>query len=64
MKLSPREVRACKSFGRLLTQKAVAAELGLSVNSINTYLNRARVKLGLRTRRELLRHCVIQEFVK
>jgi len=36
-------------------QKAIAAELGISINSVNRYYQRAKTKLGASSRYEALR---------
>lgn len=45
------------------TNKAIAADLGLSVKTVETYYTRAREKLGLRSRAQVLHYAMEQGWI-
>lgn len=49
--LTPQERECLRLVARHLSSKEIARELGISKASVDTYLNRARVKLGVASRR-------------
>jgi DNA-binding NarL/FixJ family response regulator len=51
--LSRRERSVARGVGRGLSDKAIAHALGVSVNTVSTYVRRARQKLGLEAREQL-----------
>jgi two-component system, NarL family, response regulator NreC len=56
--LSVRESEVLQHTARGLTAKEVAAELGLSPRTLETYKARAMTKLNLRTRAQLMRYAL------
>jgi DNA-binding NarL/FixJ family response regulator len=54
--LTDREAAVLKSVAWGLTNKEVAARLGISIKSAETYKARGNAKLGLRTRADLVRY--------
>lgn len=60
--LSPRCVKACRAYAKhigLLTP--AARELGLAPSTVSTYIERARLRMGFNTRRQLLKHWILRE---
>ena len=57
--LTDRELEVMEAIGRGFTAQSIASELHLSVKTIETYRERAKKKLGLRTSAELLRFAVL-----
>lgn len=55
--LSSRERQVCIRIAQGLTAKEIAHELHLELSSVITYKNRAFAKLGMGSRRELLKIC-------
>jgi len=53
--LTPSELSVCRSVADGLSSNDVAARLYLSVNTVNTHLRHAFIKLGIRSRVELTR---------
>lgn len=53
--LSQREEAVLRSVARGLTNKEIAARLGISVKTVETYRARAAEKLGLRSRADIVR---------
>ncbi len=53
--LSPREEASLRLLADGLTDRAIAAELGISVRTIHNHLSNVRAKTGLRRRAELSR---------
>ena len=53
--LSERESAIVREVVRGLSEKEIAADLGVTVSTVSTYLRRAMAKLGVATRAELLR---------
>jgi DNA-binding CsgD family transcriptional regulator len=53
--LTPAELSVVRGVGRGLTNRAVADELGVSSDTVNTHLRHAFTKLEIRSRRELAR---------
>jgi len=53
--LSDRETAIVREVVRGLSEKEIAADLGVTVSTVSTYLRRAMAKLGVSTRAELLR---------
>ena len=51
--LTPRECEVCAGLLQGLTFDGIASQLGLSVNSVKTYRNRAFTRLGIHFRNEL-----------
>jgi DNA-binding NarL/FixJ family response regulator len=60
-RLTRRESEVLCLLGRGLAIKQVAAQLGLSVSSVNTYRTRIFDKMGLRTNAELIRYVLERE---
>jgi DNA-binding NarL/FixJ family response regulator len=58
--LSAREREVLLRIARGFSNKEIAAELGLSVKTIETYKSRMAEKLGLRTRVDIVRYAVRQ----
>ena len=58
--LAPRETEVLKLLAAGLTAKAIAAQLDLSLSSIETYKTRATEKLGIKTRAEIVRYAAAQ----
>jgi DNA-binding NarL/FixJ family response regulator len=56
--LSKREIDVAKLAASGHSNKSVAAELGISIKSVETYKARAMEKLGFRTRVELVRFAI------
>lgn len=56
--LSPRELEVLIELGRGLSNKEIAAGLGISVTSVGTYRTRLMEKLGVSTTADLLRYVV------
>lgn len=61
--LSEREALVLRRKANGQANKAIAAELGISVKTVETYYTRAMEKLGLRGRAEMLRFGVAQGWV-
>lgn len=51
--LTPRERAVCALVAEGLDTKEIAGEMGLTYQTIKTYLHRAKSKLGLRNRTEI-----------
>lgn len=49
MSLSPREAEIVLRLANGEPQKAIAAELGISISAVETYIDRAKEKLSART---------------
>ena len=58
--LSDREREVLVRIARGFSNKEIAAELGLSVKTVETYKGRVAEKLGLRTRVEIVRYAARQ----
>lgn len=56
--LTPREVEIVTLIGAGLQIKQVAAELGISISSVNTYRNRIFRKMGLASNAALIRYAL------
>lgn len=56
--LTPREVEIVTLIGAGLQVKQVAAELGISISSVNTYRNRIFRKMGLSSNAALIRYAL------
>jgi DNA-binding NarL/FixJ family response regulator len=56
--LTPREVEIVTLIGAGLQVKQVAAELGISISSVNTYRNRIFRKMGLASNAALIRYAL------
>jgi DNA-binding NarL/FixJ family response regulator len=56
--LTPREVEIVTLIGAGLQVKQVAAELGISISSVNTYRNRIFRKMGLSSNASLIRYAL------
>jgi DNA-binding NarL/FixJ family response regulator len=52
--LGPREQQVLEQLVNGLSQKEIAAELGIGVSTVNTYMQRIYEKLHVRTRREII----------
>lgn len=57
-RLSEREMQIASLFGSGKQVKQIAAELSISVSSVNTYRSRILGKLGLRSNAELIRYVI------
>lgn len=53
--ITDRETEVLRRVARGFTNKEIAADMGVSVKTIETYKSRAREKLGLRSRAEIVR---------
>src|SRR5215469_7241380 len=65
-RLTPKEVACLRLVAMRMSSKEIASELGIAKTSVDTYCNRARVKLGVRGRQEaarLLRASLVAEAV-
>lgn len=58
--LSERELEVLRPLAEGYSNKQIAARLGVSVKTVETYKSRAMEKLGLRSRVELVRYAVEQ----
>jgi DNA-binding CsgD family transcriptional regulator len=56
--LTPREAEIVALIGSGLQIKQVAAELGISISSVNTYRTRIFRKMGLSTNAALIRYAL------
>ena len=56
--LTPREAEIVALIGSGLQIKQVAAELGISISSVNTYRSRIFRKMGLSTNAALIRYAL------
>jgi|GEM_PF-6124541 len=61
--LSGRETLVLRRKVHGHTNKAIAAELGLSVKTVETYYTRAKEKLGLQNRSQVLRYALDQGWI-
>lgn len=50
--LTPKERECLRLVGQRLSSKEIAAQLGIAKSSVDTYCDRARIKLGARDRIE------------
>jgi two-component system invasion response regulator UvrY len=64
LSLTPREGEILARIGAGLQVKQVAAELGISVSSVNTYRNRIFHKTGLSSNAAMIRYALKQGLVK
>jgi DNA-binding NarL/FixJ family response regulator len=58
LSLTPREAEIVRLIGAGMQVKQVAAELGISVSSVNTYRNRIFRKMGLSSNAALIRYAL------
>jgi DNA-binding CsgD family transcriptional regulator len=56
--LTPREAEIVSLIGAGLQIKQVAAELGISISSVNTYRSRIFRKMGMSTNAALIRYAL------
>jgi DNA-binding NarL/FixJ family response regulator len=56
--LTPREAEILALIGTGLQVKQVAAELGISISTVNTYRNRIFRKMGLASNAALIRYAM------
>jgi DNA-binding NarL/FixJ family response regulator len=61
--LSGREREVLMRIARGFSNKEIAAELGLSVKTVETYKSRVAEKLGLRTRVDIVRYAAAQRWL-
>ncbi len=61
--LSPRERDVLRHIAQGYTNKEIAAQLDVSVKSIETYKARAAAKLKLHTRAEIVRYAATQGWI-
>lgn len=54
VRLSPQELRTLRLLLQGHSEKQVAAELGISVNTVHCYVKRIYLRFGVNTRAELL----------
>lgn len=59
VRFSDRELQVYQLLGAGLGTREIAAQLHLSTNTIETYYERIKLRLGLQTRDELLRHATL-----
>jgi DNA-binding NarL/FixJ family response regulator len=62
--LSPRERDVLRQIAQGYTNKEIAAQLDVSVKSIETYKARAAAKLRLHTRAEIVRYAASQGWIE
>ncbi len=56
--LSPREKEVLEFLAQGYAQRAIAEKIGVSIKTIETYRSRITVKLGLKTRTELIQYAL------
>lgn len=62
--LSLRELQVLRRIGRAQSPATIAADLGLSVKTVNSYRSRILTKLGLRNHAELVRYAIERHLVE
>jgi len=62
--LSDREFEVLRALGSGMMVKDVAAQLGLSANTVSTYRTRLLEKMGLKTKQDLVRYVVAHDLLK